>query len=329
MAYAPIAKIEKFTGKKDDAQGETEAITTYLGCFYRNLCQIQAIQADYFTASQILNQFICGLHIPIHLLAAALGNLSAPTNSNTATELTSKWNPKAKIDTTKLEIVNDRSQQQNLGTGYTQNPNFQNYLSLLITPEDATSNKSEANQKPPTNNILPATITEDKSLTTIFFFEFKKPVETPLFSKAALKSKPITVIYTDAKVDKQHIKLILDSRLAGSIITKQLIDQLVTKTLIGKIDNFSIEVNSIIVPIKILNMQELQLSQNSQHIHVPITCGHFKTTNTPALIEFEEKEKKPTWEAYQVSWAKEDHNKLLPILLWDNNGKEKQKEKLT
>ncbi|KAG9305694.1 hypothetical protein G9A89_022616 [Geosiphon pyriformis] len=39
-------------------QGDTEAITTYLRCFHRNLHQIQAIQADYFTVPQILNQFI-------------------------------------------------------------------------------------------------------------------------------------------------------------------------------------------------------------------------------------------------------------------------------
>ncbi|KAG9305917.1 hypothetical protein G9A89_016570 [Geosiphon pyriformis] len=42
-------------------QGETEAVTTYLECFYQNLCQIQAIDANYFTAPQILNQFIYGL----------------------------------------------------------------------------------------------------------------------------------------------------------------------------------------------------------------------------------------------------------------------------
>ncbi|KAG9303491.1 hypothetical protein G9A89_018387 [Geosiphon pyriformis] len=42
-------------------QGDTEAVTTYLGCFHRNLCQIQAIQANYFTVPQILNQFIRGL----------------------------------------------------------------------------------------------------------------------------------------------------------------------------------------------------------------------------------------------------------------------------
>ncbi|KAG9287540.1 hypothetical protein G9A89_019601 [Geosiphon pyriformis] len=42
-------------------QRETEAVTTYLECFYQNLCQIQAIDANYFTAPQILNQFIHGL----------------------------------------------------------------------------------------------------------------------------------------------------------------------------------------------------------------------------------------------------------------------------
>ncbi|KAG9295001.1 hypothetical protein G9A89_017795 [Geosiphon pyriformis] len=42
-------------------QGKTEAVATYLRCFHKNLCQIQAIQADYFTVPQILNQFIHGL----------------------------------------------------------------------------------------------------------------------------------------------------------------------------------------------------------------------------------------------------------------------------
>ncbi|KAG9302100.1 hypothetical protein G9A89_000723 [Geosiphon pyriformis] len=46
-------------------QGETEAVITYLRCFHRNLHQIQAIDANYFTAPQILNQFIRGLHSSI------------------------------------------------------------------------------------------------------------------------------------------------------------------------------------------------------------------------------------------------------------------------
>ncbi|KAG9284453.1 hypothetical protein G9A89_014057 [Geosiphon pyriformis] len=39
-------------------QEETEAVTTYLRHFYRNLHQIQVINANYFTVAQILNQFI-------------------------------------------------------------------------------------------------------------------------------------------------------------------------------------------------------------------------------------------------------------------------------
>ncbi|KAG9287814.1 hypothetical protein G9A89_017409 [Geosiphon pyriformis] len=101
MAYAPIAKLDNFTDTTNSwyqslvakpqtfnefkteflryfsnnnsinylintfttiKQEDTEAVTTYLGCFHRNLHQIQAIQADYFTVPQILNQFIRRLH---------------------------------------------------------------------------------------------------------------------------------------------------------------------------------------------------------------------------------------------------------------------------
>ncbi|KAG9289482.1 hypothetical protein G9A89_008043 [Geosiphon pyriformis] len=171
-----------------------------------------------------------------------------------------------------------------------------------------------------TSNIPPATITKNESLDAIFPFELKELSATPLFSGAALKKKLITTMYTDVKID-----------------------------------DFPIEVNSIIVPIKVLimeaiqyqalisndwlsktkatfdwNMQELQLSQNSQHTQVPATCGHFKTHNMPAFfIEFEKKEKKSTWETYQVLWADKDYNKLSLVFSWDNNGKRKKREELT
>ncbi|KAG9294680.1 hypothetical protein G9A89_008159 [Geosiphon pyriformis] len=425
MAYAPIAKLKKFTSEEDNTQlmdrimsepckpshifsrilpihdfnafkieflryfsnnnsinrlantfttikqGENKAVTTYLECFYRNLHQIQAINTNYFTVVQILNQFIhrlcssilqciCLLHsinlqaaitntrdfeaaklkanhiqainlvingsseldsklkqfksvafiiinqstvatrntsisselhtydtaatlsstsilsanlltdntdnlsatVTTYLSAAASDNLSVPTNSNTTTELISKQNPKAEIDPTKLEIIN----------------------------EDAQPNNPKTNQQPTlTSNILPATITENELLNTIFPFKLKEPLITLLFSGAILKEKPIMAMYTDAKVDGHSIKLILDSGSAGSIITKQLMDQLV---------------NGIMVPIKVLN---------GQHTCIPVTCGHFKTTNlTTPLIEFEKEEKKPTWEAYQlppVSLKKERERK--------------------
>ncbi|KAG9303931.1 hypothetical protein G9A89_005841 [Geosiphon pyriformis] len=102
-----------------------------------------------------------------------------------------------------------------------------NYLSLLVTPEDVPSNNQKTNHTPtPTNNISPAIITENELLDTIFPFELKELLVMPLFSGATLEKKPITVMYTDAKVNSHFIKLILDSGSAGSIITRQLMDQL-------------------------------------------------------------------------------------------------------
>ncbi|KAG9305085.1 hypothetical protein G9A89_007725 [Geosiphon pyriformis] len=302
-----------------------------------------------------------------NLLAAASSNLLTPTtNSNTTTKLASKWNSKAEDDTTKLVISDGirQTNKQNLvsgisGTGAIQNPNFQNYLSLLVIPEDATTNNSKSNQPQTTltNNILPAMVTENESLTAIFPFKLEETINSPLFSGTALKEKLITAMYTDAKVDDHSIKLILDSRSAGSIITRQFIDQLAdgaTKTPIGEINNFPIEVNGIIVPIKVLvmeatqyqalirnnwlskinaklnwNMQELQLSQNGQHTRVPATCDHFKPSNVMSapLVNFEKEKEKSTWEAYQILWANINHNELLPILTWDDNdNKKKQRE---
>ncbi|KAG9288461.1 hypothetical protein G9A89_015667 [Geosiphon pyriformis] len=127
-------------------------------------------------------------------------------------------------------------------------------------------------------------------------------------------------MYTNTRVNGQSIKLIFNSGLAGSIVTRQLMDQLAdraTKTPIGKIDNFPFKVNSIIISIKVLVIKatqyqalvsndwlsktntELQLSQNGQQTYVPATCDYFKTTYTLApLIELEEKKAKPIWEAY-------------------------------
>ncbi|KAG9287835.1 hypothetical protein G9A89_017430 [Geosiphon pyriformis] len=162
---------------------------------------------------------------------------------------------------------------------------------------------------------------ENKSLAAIFPFEIEELTEILLFSGAALEKKPITAMYTNAKIDGQFIKLILDSGSAGSIITRQFMDQLGRQTPIGEIDALPIEVNSIIVLIKILvmeatqyqafvgnnwlskthvmldwNTQELQLSQNGQYTHIPAMCGHFKpiTISSAPLIEFKEKKEKPT-----------------------------------
>ncbi|KAG9299205.1 hypothetical protein G9A89_013853 [Geosiphon pyriformis] len=119
---------------------------------------------------------------------------------------------------------NDRA-LQNLSTGYTQNPNAQQYLSLLVTPEDVSSNNQEPKQKQPlTSNILPAIISNDKSLAAIFPFELEETTPVLLFNRATLNTKLIIFMYTNAKVDGHAIKLILDNGSAKSIITQQLMD---------------------------------------------------------------------------------------------------------
>ncbi|KAG9286354.1 hypothetical protein G9A89_014520 [Geosiphon pyriformis] len=271
MTYTPIAKLKKFTDKKNNIQvwlNNIEKAITANG--WNDTRAIQAIPYFFqdtvnlwyqslvnkpqdFNAFKInILQCVCPIH-PVDLQAAI-------TNAKN-------------FEATELETNHT---QTNLGTGHAQNMNFQHYLSLLITPKDAIFNNLKPNQKQPLiSNISLATISNDKSLVAIFYFEFEKTTPVLLFNGAALDTKPITAMYTNVKVDGHTIKLILDSGLAGSIITKQLIDQLgyqvdhaastriitadgVTKTSIGEIDNFPIKVNGITVPIKVLVMKTTQ-----------------------------------------------------------------------
>ncbi|KAG9304214.1 hypothetical protein G9A89_019776 [Geosiphon pyriformis] len=271
-----------------------------------------------------------------NLSTAVTNNLSAATPNNLSTPINSDTAPKFKETKVATKTPN-LTVLEFCRAIYTQNQ------SNLELPEGCCSAESihclgsslrlflqlpDELEQPPTSNIPPAMITENESLDAIFLFELKKLSTMPLFSGAVLEEKLITAMYTDAKIDGHPIKLILDSGSAGSIIARQLMDQLAdgaTKTPIGEIDDLPIEINGIIVPIKVLvieatqyqalvgndwlskmnttldwNTQELQLSQNGQHTQVPATCGYFKTTNSLApLIDFEEKTK-PTWEAYQL-----------------------------
>ncbi|KAG9290377.1 hypothetical protein G9A89_007108 [Geosiphon pyriformis] len=100
--------------------------------------------------------------------------------------------------------------QWNSGTGNSQNLNVQHYLSLLVISENTLPNNQKPNQyKLLTNNIPPATVTNDKLLATIFPFELEETTPVLLFSGATLNTKLITTMYTDTKVDAMcdHFKL--------------------------------------------------------------------------------------------------------------------------
>ncbi|KAG9299123.1 hypothetical protein G9A89_020436 [Geosiphon pyriformis] len=424
MAYAPIAKLDNFTDEENDTQSlvnkpqdfnafkveflryfsnnnsinclvntfttmkqeETEAVTTYLGCFYRNLHQIQAIDANYFTAPQILNQFIYGLCSSIlqHVCLLHPDTLqdtvthardfeSAESEANHAQAVNLVINKSSELDS-KLEnlhnnaiikktlivtkinhvhlhqpinILNSESSiklhtvstltslctndaainllttsilSSNLSATATDNistTTFINqspaplvnqdlvnkiwaldYLSLLVIPEDVSPSNQESTQKQQTltSNIPPATVTNDKLLAAIFLFEIEELSSTPLFSGAALDKKPITAMYTDAKVDDQFIKLILDSGLAGSrqvdraASAKIITANGATKTPISKIDDFPFEVNSIMTSIKVLVIEATQyqaLVGNDWLFKVNAINNKFKVVTTPDATTLE------------------------------------------
>ncbi|KAG9291204.1 hypothetical protein G9A89_004607 [Geosiphon pyriformis] len=223
---------------------------------------------------------------PNNLFTAATSNLSATNHS-------------------KLEIGNGSELcSRNLSTSPTQNLNSQNYLSLLVIPENATSNKTEFNQQTTLTNILPAMITENEALDIIFSFEFEELSATPLFSEAALKEKPITVMYIDAKVDGHPIKLILNSAASAKIITADG----ATKTPIGEINNFPFEVNGIIILIKVLVMEATQYQA---------LVDNDWNSNSAKIAN--------THEYWQPNV---EHNELPPILNWEkknNNNDNKNK----
>ncbi|KAG9302644.1 hypothetical protein G9A89_007348 [Geosiphon pyriformis] len=232
-----------------------------------------------------------------HLLAVVSSNLSIPTSLNAAPKLSDDNVKKPEIQNyPKLEISDGYSST---------NPQFiRPIIKILLNLIN--------NQQ----YIPPAIITNDKFLAAIFLFELEEVTSVSLFSGAALEEKPITVMYTNAKVDGHFIKLILDTASARIITANGTM-----KTPIGEINDFPIEVNDIITLIKVLVMEatqyQAQLSQNSQYTRVLAMCGHFKPNNVMTsvpLINLKEEKLKPTWEAYQVSWADVDHNELPPIL---------------
>ncbi|KAG9286996.1 hypothetical protein G9A89_022960 [Geosiphon pyriformis] len=266
--------------------------------------------------------------VTTYLLAVALSNLSAPTNSNTTTELTLRWNPKAKINPTKLEIIDNSSPTD---------PQFFYTSSRILTTEF----RHWICPKPEFSELFksPATITKNKLLNTIFLFKLEELSIMPLFSKAALEEKSIMAMYTDAKVDSHSIKLILDSELAGNIIIKQLMDQLdhatstriitangITKTHIGEIDDFLIKVNGIMVLIKVLVIEATQyqaLPEQPTHIHT----SHMKRNLSEKSTKFFGLTLNTTSCCQYLPWETDNDQKEQINWKWKEDKKKKKKGK--
>ncbi|KAG9307434.1 hypothetical protein G9A89_017264 [Geosiphon pyriformis] len=240
---------------------------------------------------------------------------------------------------------------QQINTNYPNYPNFQpTYLNILENLNLGNINDNISGTENITNSqnliqtIPPAVVMEDNSLAAIFPFELEK--KEAMFSGTALDEEClITAMYTEAKVNNMLIKLILDSRSTRSIVTLQLVNQLgfkvdratmsqiitadgSTKLSHGEIDTFPFEINSIIIPTKVLVMdvtqyqalttQELLISYNDHHARIPATCGHFQkfSTNQRPIFEFEENPALPAIKTYQLLWANNQRTGLLAIPTW-------------
>ncbi|KAG9300767.1 hypothetical protein G9A89_023565 [Geosiphon pyriformis] len=253
------------------------------------------------------------------------------------------------------------------GTNQQTNPNYQNYQqiylnipeNLIIGNNDGRNINRTKNSSKLSQTIPPAVATEDSSLAAIFPFELEE--NETMFSGAALDEKrPITAMYTEATVNNTPIKLILDSGSAGSIVTFQLVNQLgfkvdratmsqiitadgSTKLPYGEIDSFPFEINSIVIPTKVLVMdatqyqvlvgndwltkanatldwttQELLINYNGHQAKIPATCGHFQkpSANQRPTFEFEENPALPAIETYQLSWADDQRTGLPAVPTW-------------
>ncbi|KAG9305322.1 hypothetical protein G9A89_007817 [Geosiphon pyriformis] len=133
--------------------------------------------------------------------------------------------------------------------------------------------KVAATRLNPSNNTIPSVqIAQNANFSDIFSFEFEANKLLFLLSNiTANEQKAITAMYTEATIEEKLIRLILNSELAGIIITYQLIQQLqktvdrpaqtvivttdgMKKTPVGEIDNFLFTINRITIPVKVLVM---------------------------------------------------------------------------
>ncbi|KAG9300830.1 hypothetical protein G9A89_004460 [Geosiphon pyriformis] len=180
--------------------------------------------------------------------------------------------------------INPNNQLVSQNSGQQRPNHYHTQPSYFTIPEESDFQQtalSEGKIAAPRSNsfnhtIPPAQIAQNANLSDIFPFEFEANESSFLLSNAAVnEQKAITVMYIEATVEGKSIRLILDSGLAGSIITYQLMQQLkqnvdrpaqtvivtaddMKKTLVREIDDFPFSIDGITIPVKVLVMNAPQ-----------------------------------------------------------------------
>ncbi|KAG9293298.1 hypothetical protein G9A89_007544 [Geosiphon pyriformis] len=167
---------------------------------------------------------------------------------------------------------------------------------------------------PSNNTILPAQIAQNANFSDIFPFEFEANESPFLLSNAAVnEQKAITAIYAEAEVEGKPIQLILNSELAGSIITYQLMQQL-QRTVDKPAQTVIVIADALIRNDWLLKAntnldwetQKLKISYQGQYTRVPAIC----------VFEFEEEKELPVIETFMAlelpfNWAEETEQEIF------------------
>ncbi|KAG9285979.1 hypothetical protein G9A89_022655 [Geosiphon pyriformis] len=249
MAYRNITKLEKFSGEEDnayswivDAEKAITANVQVLNQFIKELWNgiLRSIRPCHPTSLQNAVALVCDFESAEqeanHTQAVNLAINGTSDIDAKITQLSEKLTQKIEgfLAGTTGTYQPPQWKENNNNSRYSQQQNSF-YFSLM---EDQSFDKSTPVEggdieqifqpsKQTKSNISSATITEDTILATIFSFDINNLNTHSLFSGAAInQDKPIMALYTNTRVGRIDIKLILDSGSAGSIITKQLMDQL-------------------------------------------------------------------------------------------------------
>ncbi|KAG9306672.1 hypothetical protein G9A89_004219 [Geosiphon pyriformis] len=244
-------------------QKTSKTVMTYLERFNKLFRRIRQLETnDYYSNTQILDQFIAGLKDKLikkvcpHALAdlatairhaksyeiaiekanhTKLVNLAIGETSSAAEEkidqLTKKQQYQQSLPIQSYQIPPTQQYQVSARKLVQHNQfTFQNQLQKESDFQQTALSESEvvASRSNPSNHtILLAQIAQNANLSDIFPFEFEANESPFLVSNTAVnKQKAITAMYTEATREKKPICLILDSGLAESIITYQLMQQL-------------------------------------------------------------------------------------------------------
>ncbi|KAG9296236.1 hypothetical protein G9A89_014828 [Geosiphon pyriformis] len=284
MTTAYIAKIPEFTGENNDTSPQEwldkvqKAGNFLAGLKDKLIKKVHShALADLATAIRHAKSYEIATEEANYtkLVNLAIGETSSAAEEK-IDQLTKKSNNNNRINPNN-QLVPRNSGQQRPNHYHTQ-PSYLTIPEELDFQQTALSEgKVAAPRSNPFNHTIPpAQIAQNANLLDIFPFEFKANESPFLLSNAVVnEQKAITAMYTEAIVEGKPIRLILDSKSAGSIITYQLMQQFkqnvdrpaqtvivtadgIKKTPVGEIDDFLFTIDGIIIPVKVLVMDAPQ-----------------------------------------------------------------------